>query len=124
MAEIGKARLCSVPEMVVDNRDAVPGCYAQPCGYVVFATTECGDSHCFDIRSNKYPLSAPIVLIAHDLEPENDQMQREDLAQLAKPVNGSFEDFLKAFASETVDAQPLYPPCSLKRWPEPVSHAR
>jgi hypothetical protein len=110
MAEIAKARLCTVREIVIENRDAVPGCYAQPCGYVVFGTTECGDSYCFDIRSKEYPASAPIVLIAHDLEPENDEMIREDLAKLAKPVAASFESFLNAFVSQTLDTEPLYPP--------------
>jgi hypothetical protein len=110
MAEIGKIRLWDVGNVVVENTNAVPGYYAHPCGYIVFASTDCGDSYCFDIRSGNYPASAPIVLIAHDLEPENDEMNREDLEKLAKTVSESFGDFLKLFASGSLHTKPLYPP--------------
>jgi hypothetical protein len=110
IVEIGKVRLCTVAGMAMENRDAVPGCYAFPCGYIVFATNIYGDSFCFDVRSEKYPASSTIVLIAHDLEPENDEMKREDLAKLAKPVATSFGDFLQGFVSGTLDIEPLYPP--------------
>jgi hypothetical protein len=110
MAEIGKIRFWDVGNVVVENTDAVPGYYAHPCGYIVFASTDCCDSYCFDVRSGNYPASAPIVLIAHDLEPENDEMNREDLEKLAKTVSESFGDFLKLFASGSLDTKPLYPP--------------
>jgi len=110
MAEIAKARLCTVNDMVIENRDAVPGCYAYPSGYTVFGTTDCGDSFCFDRGSASYPARSTIVLIAHDLEPENDEMKREELSKLAKPVAESFEDFLHKFAAATVDTEPIYPP--------------
>lgn len=111
-AEIGKVRLCSIPDILVENTDAVPGYYAHPCGYVVFATTIYGDAFCIDTRATPGK-AAPIVLIAHDLEPDNDQIKREDLAGLAKPIAVSFESFLNAFASETLDIKPLYPPLNL-----------
>ncbi len=110
MAEIAKVRLWKVGELDIENRDAVPGCYALPCGYVVFASTDCGDSYCFDIRSTRYPKSAPIVLIAHDLEPENDEMKRDELKKLAKPIAESFWKFLESFAAGTLDRVPVYPP--------------
>jgi len=110
IAEIGKVRLWNVGDLEVENRDAVPGYYALPCGYVVFATTDCGDSYCFDIRSSGYPKSAPIVLIAHDLEPENDEMKREDLEKLAKPIAESFEKFLEGFVASALDRDPIYQP--------------
>ena len=50
------------------------------------------------------------VLIAHDLEPPDDKMVREDLAKLAKPIAESFERFLEAFAAGAVDREPVYPP--------------
>jgi len=112
-AEIGKVRLWPISDILVENRDAVPGCYAQPCGYVVIASTTSGDAFCSDTQAASGAI-APVVLIAHDLEPENDVMKREDLAELAKPIAASFEDFLKAFASETVDIEPLYPPFDLE----------
>ena len=46
--------------------------------------------------------------IAHDLEPEKDEIQREDLAKLAKPIANSLEEFLQAFVTEKLDTQPLY----------------
>jgi hypothetical protein len=107
--EIGNARLWPIADILVENSDAVPGCYAQPCGYVVFASTVYGDAFCFDTHVAS-DATAPVVLIAHDLEPENDEMKLEDLAKLAKPIATSFENFLKAFVSETLNIKPLYPP--------------
>ena len=109
IAEIGEVRLCPISEILAENRDYVPGCYAQPCGYVVFATTLYGDAFCSDVQAASGTI-APVVLIAHDLEPENDQIKREDLARFAKPIAASFEGFLKAFVSETLDIEPLYSP--------------
>jgi hypothetical protein len=108
-AEIGKVRLCNVAAMVMENRDAVPGYYAYPCGYVVFATTDCGDAICFNRHVTSGSRGA-VVLIAHDLEPKDDTMDCEDLAKLVKPIATSFGDFLQAFVSETLDTEPLYPP--------------
>ena len=111
MVEIGKVRLCPIQEIYFENGDdIVPGCYAYPCGYVIFATSDCGDAYCFDTRAPGFPATAPIVLIAHDLEPDDDRMAREELAKVAKPVASSFQDFLQAFVSESLDSKPLYPP--------------
>jgi hypothetical protein len=109
MAEIAKLRLWPTADILVENRDAAPGYFAQPCGYVVFATTLYGDAFCFDLRAASGE-NVPVVLIAHDLAPKNDEMKREDLAKLAKPIATSFERFLNAFVSETLDIEPLYPP--------------
>jgi hypothetical protein len=107
-AEIAKVRLRTIEDIVDENRDYVPGAYTQPCGYVVFATTIYGDVFCFDIRALS-DRTAPIVLIAHDLEPESEEMKREDLTKLAKPVAASFAEFLQKFVAETLDIKPLYP---------------
>jgi hypothetical protein len=107
-AEIGKVRLCPISDILEENRDYVPGAYCYPCGYLVFAITLYGDAFCFD-TGDASGTTAPVVLIAHDLAPENDKMKREDLAKLAKPIAASFEEFLKAFVSETLDIKPLYP---------------
>ena len=108
-AEIGKVRLWPITNILEENKDYVPGYYANSCGYVVFSTTIYGDAFCFDTRSAVYPLNSAIVLIAHDLEPENDEIKREDLAKLAKPIAASFSDFLQAFVSEKLDTVPIYP---------------
>jgi hypothetical protein len=57
-----------------------------------------------------FPATAPIVLIAHDLEPDHEMMKREDLAKLAKPIAAWFQEFLQAFVAEALDTEPLYPP--------------
>lgn len=108
--EISSVRLWPISELLVENRDAAPGLYAQPCGYVVFATTIYGDAFCFDTRATTSNGIAPVLLIAHDLEPENDVMKCEDLAKLAKPIAPSLESFLQAFVLEALDIDPLYPP--------------
>jgi hypothetical protein len=107
--EIGKVRRWPIANILEENKDYVPGHFAQPCGYVVFSTTIYGDAYCFDTSNKSADSTTKIVLIAHDLEPENDEMKREDLAKLAKPIAASFEDFLKAFVSESLDIKPLYP---------------
>ena len=115
--EIGKVRIWPVAHMLKENRDYVPGDYAWPCGYVVFSTTIYGDAHCFNLRAVP-KTGAPIVLIAHDLEPKDDEMKREDLAKLAKPIAHSFEVFLEAFVSGFLDIKPLYPPFESGNQPE------
>jgi hypothetical protein len=116
--EIGKVRIWPVAYMLQENRDCVPGHYAQPCGYVVFSTTIYGDAYCFDLRAVPPGPAIPIVLIAHDLEPAHDEMNRDDLAKLAKPIADSFDAFLEAFVSETLDIKPLYPPFEFGNQPE------
>jgi hypothetical protein len=98
--------------MLQDNRDYVPGHYAWPCGYVVFSTTTYGDAYCFDLQAVS-KTGTPIVLIAHDLEPKDDEMKREDPAKLAKPIAHS-----EAFVSGSLDIEPLYPPFESGNQPE------
>jgi hypothetical protein len=115
--EIGKVRIWPVASMLQENRDYVPAYYAWPCGYVVFSTTICGDAYCFDLRAVS-KTGTPIVLIAHDLEPKDDEMKREDLAKPAQPIAHSFEVFLEAFLSASLDSKPLYPPFESGSQPE------
>ena len=109
MAEIERVRLWSFSDIILENNDAVPGIYAQPCGYTVFASTDCGDAYCFDTHwtSGK---NVPIVLIAHDLEPEGEKMALEDLSKLAEPIAESLDKFLEGFVAGALDRKPLYPP--------------
>lgn len=109
MVEIERVRLWPVSDLIVENKDAVPGYYAMPCGYSVFASNDCGDAYCFDTL-RAYGNSAPVVLIAHDLEPEDDKMVREELSKLAKPIADSFAQFLEGFAAASLDREPIYPP--------------
>jgi hypothetical protein len=108
-AEIGKVRLWPIRNISETNKDYVRSYCANSCGHVVFSTTIYGDAFCFDTHSAAHPLNSAIVLIAHDLEPENDEIKREDPAKLAKPIAASFGDFLQPFVLEKLDAVPIYP---------------
>ena len=107
-AEIDDVRLWPISDVLGENRDFVPGCYIQPLGYIVFATTVFGDAFCFDWNPANSSATAPLVLIAHDLD--WNEIKREEIANLAKPIAPSFESFLIAFVAETLDIEPLYPP--------------
>jgi hypothetical protein len=109
MVEIERVRLWPVSALVIENTDAVPGYYAMPSGYSVFASNDCGDAYCFDTLGASGN-GAPVVLIAHDLEPEDDKIVREDLSKLAKPIADNFAEFLEGFIAGTLDREPIYPP--------------
>jgi hypothetical protein len=106
-AEINNVRLWPISEVIAENTKFVPGIYIQPMGYVVFATTIFGDAFCFATDGNYEAQSAPIVLIAHDLE--RDEIKREELAKLAKPIAPDLGTFLEMFVGEKLDIEPLYP---------------
>jgi hypothetical protein len=114
MAEIERVRLWSFSEIILENDDAVPGIYARPSGYTVFASTDCGDAYCFDTRSTSGE-NVPIVLIAHDLEPEGEKMAPEDLSKLAKPIAESLDKFLEGFVVGALDKEPVYPPFEFEK---------
>jgi hypothetical protein len=107
-AEIDDIRLWPVADVLGENKDFVPGCFTQPHGYVVFATTIFGDAFCFDRNALASSETAPVVLIAHDWD--WDAIKYADIVKLAKPTAPSFKDFLEAYASETLDILPNYPP--------------
>jgi hypothetical protein len=59
-AEIADVRMCPLTDILSENTEYVPGYYARPCGYVVFATTICGDAYCFDSETlDTEPLYPP-----------------------------------------------------------------
>jgi SMI1 / KNR4 family (SUKH-1) len=114
MVEIKRVRLWPVSDLVVENKDAVPGYYIVPCGYSVFATNDCGDAYCFDtFRASGN--TAPVVLIAHDLEPDDDKMVREDLSKVTKEIAESFSKFLEGFVTGRLDREPIYRPFDLEK---------
>jgi len=108
IAEINKVRLLPIEGILIENRDFVPGADIHPLGYVVFATTVYGDAFCFATLGKGNVQTAPIVLVAHDLEWDEAAMS-EKLPELAKPIADSFHGFLEAWAAETLDIEPLYP---------------
>ena len=111
-AEINKVRLLPIEEILglAENSSFVLGTdiQLQPLGYLVFATTVYGDAFCFATNGAANARSAPIVLLAHDWELDESTL-RTRLAELAKPVADSFDEFLQAWVEERLDLHPLYP---------------
>jgi hypothetical protein len=107
-AEINRVRLSPIRDVLQENKDYVPGYHLHPLGYVVFASTIYGDAYCFDTSQAPANGTAPVVLMAHDLE--WDEYSQEQIRKLAKRVASSLDDFLQKFAAGTLDMKPLYPP--------------
>ena len=106
ITEIEKIRLWPIKDVVEENTDYVPGCYIQPHGYVVFATTFCGDTYCFDLNAATSAMSAPIVLLSHEMI--DDETTRETVGNLAKMIAPDFRSFLESFAAGSLDITPNY----------------
>ena len=100
------ACLCPLREMVVENHECVPGCDVHPHGYVVFATTICGDAYCFDLYSRGAAEQPRVVLLSHELDFA--KMDTGNVRRFAKPVADGLLDFLQQMVDETLDQDPLY----------------
>jgi hypothetical protein len=107
-AEIEKIRLWPIQQVVEENTDYVPGCYARPHGYVVFATTVFGDTYCFDLNNAKSLGSTPIVLLSHEMI--GDQTTKEEVTRLAKKIAPDFRSFFEAFVAGNLDITPNHGP--------------
>jgi len=105
-AEIEKIRLWPIKRVAEENTDYVPGCYTQPYGYVVFATTFFGDTYCFDLNSGTSSATAPIVLLSHEMI--GDETTKEEVGRLAKKMAPDFPSFLEAFVAGKLDMTPNY----------------
>jgi hypothetical protein len=55
-------RLWPISEILNENRNFVPGCNIVKHGYVVFSTTGCGDTFCFDLNNQSADGEPRIVL--------------------------------------------------------------
>jgi len=98
-AEIENVRLLPISTVIEESTRYVPGAYIRPHGYVVFATTHCGDRYCFDLKG-----AVPIVLVSHEMVGED--TTKVELRSLAKQVATDFESFLVAFVAGTLDTTP------------------
>ena len=79
-----QVRLWPILDMVTENTMAVPGVAVCPLGYIVFASTNYGDSYCFNANKLDQEGEPEIVLISHETVGEDatpDEVQRA-----AKPV--------------------------------------
>jgi len=100
-----KIRLWPIEHILEENEALVPGCYSCKNGYVVFATTLCGDTYCFD-TSRGGRIEPRIVLISHEVISKD--TTRAEFARLAKPVAQSLHEFLEQFVRGEVDEDCVY----------------
>ena len=101
----GQVRLWNIEHIVQENTDLTPGYVVQPLGYVVFATTLCGDTYCFDLTGSQRG-EIPIVLISHETIGEG--MTLDEVQKVAKPIARSLNEFLQQFASNEIDEECIY----------------
>ena len=66
----GAARLLPLARILEENTDCVPGCNIIKHGYVVFSTTYCGDTYCFDLNYQFVDVEPRVILMCceHDYE--------------------------------------------------------
>lgn len=102
----GQVRLLSIDDIRRENSELTPGAYVSPLGYVVFATTFCGDVYCFNINQQRDG-EPEIVLISHEVVEEG--ISSDDAAKIAKPVAKNLSDFLKKFIDNQLDENCIYP---------------
>jgi len=102
----GQIRLWPIDDIVIENRQAVPGICVQPHGYAVFATTLSGDAYCFNSNRLGVDGEPTIVLISHEAVSED--ATAEEVKRLAKPVASSLRIFLEQFTRGEVDEECIY----------------
>ena len=101
-----KQRIWSIENAIVENTGAVPGCALSPHGFIVFASTMCGDSYCIDTNVATSGGQHPVVLFSHEMIQEDASLS--DIQPLRLEVASSLEDFLKKFTNGTLNEEPSY----------------
>ena len=101
-----QVRLWPIAHILEENRDLGPGAFVAPLGYIVFATTFCGDTYCFDLNKLDNHGEPRIVLISHEVVGED--ITAEEAFHLAKPVAKNLYEFLDKFTREEIDEDCIY----------------
>jgi SMI1 / KNR4 family (SUKH-1) len=101
----GQVRLWPIEQVLEENEAYVPGAYASKQGYIVFATTLCGDTYCFDL-TQQGQAQPRIVLLSHEVIHED--TTAAEMSRLAKPVAPSLHEFLQQFIRGEVDEECVY----------------
>jgi hypothetical protein len=102
----GQVCLWPIADILQENRNYVPGAYVDPLGYVVFSTTFCGDTYCFDVNVVNKDNEPRIVLISHEVVEED--ITAEEAQRLAKPVAKYPYEFLDTFLRQELDEECIY----------------
>jgi hypothetical protein len=100
-----QVRLWPIQHVLEENDGYVPGCYASKHGYIVFATTLCGDTYCFDLTQHGQAEPC-IVLLSHEVISED--TSAAEFVRLAKPVAPNLYEFLQQFVRGEVDEECIY----------------
>ncbi len=101
-----KQRIWSIENALLENTDAVPGCALSPHGFIVFASTLCGDSYCIDTNVTTPEGQHPVVLFSHEMIEEDAQLS--EIEPLRVEVATSLADFIVKFTNETLSEEPSY----------------
>ncbi len=100
-------RIWPISDMVTENEQGVPGICVMPYGYVVFASTYCGDAYCFDL--NRITDGEPAIgLVSTGAVGEDSSA--EEVHSMIKPVANSLLDFLERVQSDCIDQECIEPP--------------
>jgi hypothetical protein len=100
-----QVRLWPIEHVLKENEAYVPGAYASKHGYIVFSTTLCGDTYCFDL-AQRGRAEPRIVLFSHEMIAED--TTAPEYERLAKPVAGSLHEFLRQFIRGELDEECIY----------------
>lgn len=102
----GQVRLWPIDDIVVENRQGVPGICVQPYGYGVFATTLSGDAYCFNSNKLDADGGPEIVLVSHEVLGEDSTL--DEVKRVVKPVAACLLDFLEQFSRGELDEECIY----------------
>ncbi len=99
----GAERLWPIEEILNENSKLVPGCNIVQHGYVVFSTTGCGDTYCFDLNKLSSEGDPRIVFMSH--EEDYESMTPESIHAMACEVAPDLRGFLDLFVRDELDTE-------------------
>jgi hypothetical protein len=102
----GQVRLWPIDDIVVENTQGVPGICVHPHGYLVFASTLCGDAYCFNSNKLDADGEPEIILVSHEAVEEG--ASAVDVNRVVKPVASSLVSFLQQFTKGELDEECIY----------------
>jgi hypothetical protein len=99
-------RIWSITHALRENLDGIPGIGLFPHGYVVFASTLCGDSYCIDTTTPTPCENFPVVLFSHEVVDETTTLG--EIQKYRVVVASSFHDFLRQFLIGSLSEEAKY----------------
>ncbi len=96
----GAVYLDCLDGVLVENEESWLGCNTSKHGFIVFATTGCGDGICFNLN-NMIDGTPEIVHLSHD--EDYSEATKEEIAKDAQHICDSFMEFLEIFADGDPD---------------------